>query len=76
MEIGLEVYYGSAHMRKLALILIALLSMAGSAYAQGHRTGEGFVAVRAGANPIGNTYRFRETKPEAGAGGSIGTLLN
>jgi len=44
--------------------------------AQGHRAGDGFVAVRAGANLVGNTYRVRERKPEPGAGGSIGTFLS
>lgn len=43
---------------------------------QGHRAGDGFVAVRAGANLVGNTYRVRERKPEPGAGGSIGTFLS
>ena len=46
------------------------------AYGQGHRAGDGFVAVRGGANLVGNTYRVRERKPEPGAGGSIGTFLS
>lgn len=44
--------------------------MAGSAQSQG------FIAVRGGANLVGNTYRVRETKPEAGGGGSIGAFLS
>ena len=43
---------------------------------QGHRAGDGFVAVRAGANLVGNAYRVRERKPEPGAGGSIGAFLS
>lgn len=46
------------------------------AYGQGHQAGDGFVAVRGGANLVGNTYRVRERKPEPGAGGSIGTFLS
>ena len=44
--------------------------------AQTHQAGDGFVALRAGANLVGNTYRVRERKPEPGAGGSIGTFLS
>ena len=43
---------------------------------QGHHSGETFVAVRAGANLVGNAYRVRETKPEPGAGASIGSFLS
>ena len=43
---------------------------------QGHRAGDGFVAIRAGANLVGNTYRVRERKPEPGAGASFGTFLS
>ena len=46
------------------------------AAAQGHHAGDGFIAVRAGANLVGNTYRVRERKPEPGAGASIGTFLS
>jgi hypothetical protein len=46
------------------------------AYAQGHGAGEGFVALRAGANLVGNTLRVRERRPEPGAGGSVGTFLS
>ncbi len=42
----------------------------------GARAGDRFVAVRAGANLVGNTYRVRDRKPEPGAGGSIGTFLS
>jgi hypothetical protein len=45
-------------------------------WAQGHRAGDAFVAVRGGANLVGNTYRVRERKPEPGAGGSLGTFLS
>jgi len=63
-------------LRNLIIVLIALHGMVGSVYGQGHRAGEGFVAARGGANLVGNTYRVRETKPEPGAGGSIGALLS
>ena len=46
------------------------------ACAQGHTAGEAFVAIRAGANLVGNTFRVRERKPEPGAGGSVGTFLS
>lgn len=49
---------------------------AGSASAQGHQKGDGFVAVRVGANLVGNTYRVLDERPEPGAGGSIGTFLS
>ncbi len=44
--------------------------------AQGHAAGDRFVAVRAGTNLVGNTYRVRERKPESGAGASAGTFLS
>jgi hypothetical protein len=44
--------------------------------AQGRRAGDTFIAVRGGANLVGNTYRVRERKPEPGGGGSIGTFLS
>lgn len=62
--------------RTLLITLIALCGPTLSAFAQGHHPGEGFVAFRAGANLVGNTYRVRETKPEPGAGGSIGAFLS
>src|ERR1700741_3863471 len=55
------------------ILLVALWAVPASG--QGHQMGDGFVAIRAGANLIGNTYRVRERKPEPGAGGSIGTFL-
>ena len=58
------------------LLIACFVLCAGSASAQGHRKGDGFVAVRAGANLVGNTFRVRERKPEPGAGGSIGTFLS
>src|SRR5919106_1499154 len=57
------------------LILFIVLSF-DAVHAQGHRAGDGFVAVRGGANLVGNTYRVRERKPEPGGGGSIGTFLS
>ena len=48
--------------RVYIILLIALCVDVVSA--QGHRAGDGFVAVRAGANLVGNTYRVRERKPE------------
>ena len=62
---------------KFYIILLMLTGWwAGAASAQGHRLGEGFVAVRAGANLVGNTFRVRERKPEPGAGASIGSFLS
>ena len=60
----------------LSIVLCSLALCRDVASAQTHRPGDGFVAVRAGANLVGNTYRVRERKPEAGAGGSIGTFLS
>jgi hypothetical protein len=57
------------------IILVVALS-AVPVSAQRHRAGDGFVAVRAGANLVGNAFRVRERKPEPGAGGSIGTFLS
>ena len=56
------------------ILLVALWAVPASG--QGHQMGDGFVAIRAGANLVGNTYRVRERKPEPGAGGSIGTFLS
>jgi hypothetical protein len=56
------------------MLFVALQAV--DARAQGHRAGEGFVAARVGANVVGNAYRFRETRPVAGAGGSLGTFLS
>jgi len=39
-------------------------------------TGTPFVAGRIGTNLVGNTYRFREEKPEPGGGASIGRYLS
>jgi hypothetical protein len=64
-------------LRRPRVYIIPLLVLAVDVVsAQAHRAGDGFVAVRAGANLVGNTYRVRERKPEAGAGGSIGTFLS
>ena len=62
--------------RPRVYIILSLALSAEVVSAQAHRAGDGFVAVRAGANLVGNTYRVREQKPEAGAGGSIGTFLS
>jgi hypothetical protein len=56
--------------------VVALHGLSGRGYAQAHHAGDGFLAVRAGANLVGNTYRVRETKPVAGAGASAGTFLS
>jgi hypothetical protein len=64
-------------LRRPEVYIILLLGLSADvAYAQGHRAGEGFVAVRAGANLVGNAFRVQETKPEPGAGASIGTFLS
>ena len=60
---------------RVYLILSIVLSV-DVVSAQGHRVGDAFVAVRGGANLVGNTYRVRERKPELGGGGSIGTFLS
>jgi hypothetical protein len=63
--------------RRPEVYIILLLGLSADlAFAQGHTAGEGFVALRAGANLVGNTFRVRERKPEPGAGGSIGTFLS
>jgi hypothetical protein len=71
---GKRVYYG----RRLARSLVCLLLVCGvsEVRAQAQHEGGPFVAVRAGANLVGNTYRFRDRKPEAGIGGSVGTALS
>lgn len=60
---------------RVYIILLLVLSV-DLVSAQAHRAGDGFVALRAGANLVGNTYRVRDRKPEPGAGGSIGTFLS
>jgi hypothetical protein len=57
-------------------LILAFALGAAPAAAQGHRPGDGFVALRAGANLVGNTYRVRERRPVPGAGASIGTFLS
>lgn len=61
---------------RYAILFIVIALPADLAMAQGHQKGDGFVAVRAGANLVGNAYRVREERPEAGGGGSIGTFLS
>ena len=56
------------------ILLITLVAV--PVQAQGHNAGDGFVALRAGTNLVGNTYRVRQRKPEPGAGGSVGTFLS
>lgn len=63
-------------MRKLIVATIAVQLMTSAADAQVRHGGEGFIAVRAGTNLVGNTYRVRERKPEPGAGASVGTFLS
>jgi hypothetical protein len=60
---------------RVYIILFIVLS-ADLLCAQGHGAGDAFIAVRGGANLVGNTYRVRERKPEPGAGASIGTFLS
>ncbi|RPI54277.1 MAG: hypothetical protein EHM55_11285 [Acidobacteria bacterium] len=63
--------------RNVLIVLIALCApLQVAPRAQSRRAGDGFVAVRAGANLVGNTYRFRARRPEPGAGGSVGTFLS
>ena len=59
-----------------AILFVLIALPADEALAQGHQKGDGFVAVRAGANLVGNAYRVREEKAEAGGGASIGTFLS
>jgi hypothetical protein len=62
--------------RHVIIILIVCCAPWQPVFAQGHGAGEGFVAVRVGANLVGNTLRVRERRPEPGAGGSVGTFLS
>src|SRR4029453_15228764 len=62
---------------KVYIILLTMMALwADGASGQGHSSGETFVAVRAGANLVGNAFRVRDTKPEPGAGVSIGRFLS
>jgi hypothetical protein len=64
-------------LRRPAVYIILLIALSADVvHAQGHRAGDAFVALRGGANLVGNTYRVRERRPEPGAGGSIGTFLS
>lgn len=63
-------------MRKLILAALVFHLFPVAASAQVRHGGEGFIAVRAGTNLVGNTYRVRERKPEPGAGASVGTFLS
>jgi hypothetical protein len=64
-------------LRRAEVYIILLIALSADlVYAQGHRAGDGFVALRGGANLVGNTYRVRDRKPEPGAGGSIGAFLS
>jgi len=62
--------------RNVALVVIALCAWPPVALYAQTRAGDGFVALRGGANLVGNTYRFRDRKPEPGAGGSVGAYLS
>jgi hypothetical protein len=62
--------------RTRVYIIVLLVLSADLLRAQGHGAGDAFIAVRGGANLVGNTYRVRERKPEPGAGASIGTFLS
>ena len=64
-------------LRRPEVYIILLIALSADlVYAQGHRAGDGFVAVRGGANLVGNTYRVRDRKPEPGGGASIGAFLS
>jgi hypothetical protein len=63
-------------MTKLVPIPLALLLTAAGLSAQVRYGGERFLAIRGGTNLVGNAYRVRETKPEPGAGASVGTFLS
>ncbi len=64
-------------MRTVLIVAIAVCAgLSAAPRAQTRRAGDGFVAVRGGANLVGNTYRFRDRKPEPGGGGSIGAFLS
>jgi hypothetical protein len=56
-------------------IFLLMIGCSVDARAQGHQTGDMFLAGRVGTNLVGNTYRVRETKPVAGAGASVGRFL-
>jgi hypothetical protein len=62
--------------RAAVYIILSIALSADLVHAQAHRAGDAFVAVRGGANLVGNTYRVRERKPEPGAGGSVGAFLS
>jgi hypothetical protein len=62
--------------RTRVYIIVLLVLSADLLRAQGHGAGDAFIALRGGANLVGNTYRVRERKPEPGAGASIGTFLS
>jgi hypothetical protein len=64
-------------LRRPEVYIILLIALSAELVrAQAHQAGDGFVAVRGGANLVGNTFRVRERKPEPGAGASIGTFLS
>jgi hypothetical protein len=63
----------SAH---AAVFGFALLLIPAAGRAQTHVAGQGFLAVRVGANLVGNTYRFRDTRPVLGGGGSLGAFVS
>lgn len=60
----------------IVIVIVLGVPVCPAAYAQSHGAGEPFVALRAGANLVGNTLRVRERRPEPGGGGSVGTFLS
>lgn len=74
---GGRVYYVWRSVKNLLLAVVAYcLVCATDVEAQGHGSGDLFVALRGGTNLVGNTYRFRERKPEPGGGVSAGSFLS
>ena len=71
-----RVYYGVRSVQKLIAASLVVHALSVPLRAQAPQGGERFVAVRAGANLVGNTYRVGDARPEPGAGGSIGTFLS
>ena len=63
-------------MVRVACAVACLVLAPSGALAQGHRSGDPFIAARVGTNLVGNTYRVRQAKPVAGAGFSGGVFLS
>jgi opacity protein-like surface antigen len=60
----------------IALLTAVIFCIPALASAQSHRAGDAFVAARAGANLVGNTYRVRQSKAVPGFGASGGFFLS